>query len=99
MVAAAGLQLTPVHAASGDDGLTSLSAVAAAGRLRDGALTSEQLVGACLERIEGRVLYSDEARPMFTIIADSLSPQPGPGQSITGRTGLRSHRATALADP
>ena len=35
-----------------DDGLTSLSAVEAARRLRDGALTSEQLVGACLERIE-----------------------------------------------
>ncbi len=35
-----------------DDGPTSLSAVEAARRLRDGALTSEQLVGACLERIE-----------------------------------------------
>ncbi len=35
-----------------DDGPTSLSAVEAARRLGDGALTSEQLVGACLERIE-----------------------------------------------
>ncbi len=35
-----------------DDGPTSLSAVEAARRLRDGALTSERLVGACLERIE-----------------------------------------------
>ncbi len=35
-----------------DDGLTSLSAVEAARRLRDGEMTSEQLVQACLDRIE-----------------------------------------------
>ncbi len=41
-----------------DDGAASLSVVEAARRLHDGALTSEQLVGACLELCTGHQFHS-----------------------------------------